>query len=156
MMFAYRIADAADAIVRLINARVTSPTNAEIEGLLAEHLAPKPVAVSPALIEWDALVCSFAPDDSTAREDFYDDLVAETKRILAKRAESLEDIVLLAAVSAFWNTGGGRVAYPNCVLTRAPGAALEDLTLARLVEAVLDLAGIDLDHEGRLLPGATA
>jgi hypothetical protein len=63
-----------------------------------------------------------------------------------------EDVILRAAVAVHWNSGHTKVAYPDFVIADREDPSVDALSLAFLVRAVLDLAGVMFDSEGRL-PG---
>jgi hypothetical protein len=50
-----------------------------------------------------------------------------------------------------WNQGGGDIPYPDCILCNGLEASLDDYASAQVFRAILDVAGLAFDPDGRLL-----
>src|SRR5262245_54617331 len=72
-----------------------------------------------------------------------------TNYALRMPVRSLDDLLVLAAVACHWNSDpDAGLAYPGCAIA---GPGFDRRSLARLVQAILDLAKVRLDSDGRLL-----
>ena len=156
------VKDAAAEIMTLINARPSSPRVEEIEAVIARAVGPatSPCIDRDALAAWDAAVrayCDGADGTDDARASrLLDDLCVTTQATWDRPVRSWADVVLLAAVCVHWNTPGNadEPAYPDCVLAAGPEHQMDQYGTAKLVRAVLDLAGLRFDLDGRLLSPA--
>src|SRR5262245_26413202 len=67
---------------------------------------------------------------------------------------TVDDLLVLAAVACHWNSDpDAGLSYPQCV---GPADGFDRRSLARLVQAILDLAKVRLDSDGRLQTFAQA
>ena len=164
---------AAAEIAALINSRVSSPRQEEMEAVIAKVGvgATAPVDLS-GLDHWDSVVREYlarSEDAAPAGESLEDNdrrhdragaaLCAETEAVWAKPVRNWDDVILRAAVAVHWNSplDAGDPAFPNDVLRHAvkddPQDGYDVHAVAHVVRGVLDLAGLSFDAEGRLLPG---
>jgi hypothetical protein len=77
-----------------------------------------------------------------------------TSDVLRTPVRCLDDLVVKAAVAVHWNSPINSDAFPypqHIIDGYHPGQALDRRSLAYLVKDILDLAGVKLDNEGRLL-----
>ena len=85
-------------------------------------------------------------------EKIEDWFVEGTDSVMRMPIRSLEDLVVLAAIAVHWNSDpDADETYPQCVIDDDRHRYLDKRALAHLVKGILDLAGVKLDSEGRLL-----
>jgi hypothetical protein len=165
-------AAAAAEIMALINSRVSSPRQEELEAIIAKVGGG---ATAPAdldrLAHWDGVVRQYlafhdaaaAPageslEDNTKRHDsLIDWLCAETEAVWTKPVRDWGDVILRAAVAVHWNSplDAGDPAYPQNVLRFAvkddPHDGYDVHAVAHVIQGVLDLVRLSFDADGRLL-----
>jgi|SoiMethySBSTD1v2_1073268.scaffolds.fasta_scaffold481731_2 hypothetical protein len=151
-----------------------SPLHKEVERLAGAYRKACYAHDSPThlddLARWDGVVRQYlalseagAPvgeslEANTKRHDSLGQwLCAETEAVWAKPVRNWGDVILRAAVAVHWNSpiALGDPAYPRNVLRLAveddPYDGYDVHALAHVIRAILDLAGIRFDPEGRLL-----
>jgi hypothetical protein len=114
---------------------------------MIRDLAPPERDLDLHLRQWDAAVrqCLNAkPQDDERAKVVDDEICTQTERVWARPVRSWDDVILRVAVAVHWNEPG----YPDAKLTNRH---YDCRALAYVVRAVLDLAGLRLDSEGRLL-----
>jgi hypothetical protein len=165
-------AAAAAEIVALINSRVSSPRQEELEAIIAKVGGGAAVPADlDRLAHWDGVVRQYlafhdaaaAPageslEDNTKRYDRVGDaLCAETEAVWAKPVRDWGDVILRAAVAVHWNSPAnvGDPPYPQNVLRFAvnddPHDGYDVHAVAHVIRGILDLARLSFDADGRLL-----
>jgi hypothetical protein len=150
---------AAAEIIALINSKPRTPTQEELAAIIGTTTAVPSLSENGRadLLRWDAIVREHL-DAMEACEDDNDDLELRLSRALCARAEAIwtqpvrswEDVILRAAVSVYWNSGRAKLSYPDFVIAKDDRwPSMDDRSVAFLVRAILDLAGLSFDHEGR-------
>jgi hypothetical protein len=153
---------AAAEIIALINSKPRTPTQEELAAIIGTTTAVPSLSENGRadLLRWDAIVREYldameALEDDDADDD---DLELRLSRALCARAEAIwaqpvrgwEDVILRAAVSVYWNSGRAKLSYPDFVIAKDDRwPSMDDRSVAFLVRAILDLAGLSFDHEGR-------
>ena len=160
---------AAAEIAALINARPSSPRPEEIEAIIARTLAaPEPSdpddAGPPILATWEARAalerwqrclhdfldrCKSGADTETD----WAAIIQQSQIIWDRPVQSLDDVLLRAAVCIHWNCPGMATdpAYPDDIIADGPEGNMDNYATAMVMRGLLDLTGLQFDPEGRLL-----
>lgn len=154
------IHEAAAQIVALINSSPRSPTQEEIEAIVARALSPPQQAEpDPRLAAWRKRVADYqaagakGDRDDAAMDALLRDLDAHARAIWATPARTFADVLLRVELAKEWNSPVDirDPEYPLCILQKGDGASIDDLALAHVVQAILQLGKCNFS-----LPAATA
>ena len=142
--------DAAATIVALINASPRSPRIEEIEAIIARAIGT-PAAIAepdPRLIAWRKRVADYEAagakqGDDPTMDAILNALEKHARALWATPVQTFADVLLRAEIAREWNRPGsvGDPDYPACEIQTGDAASIDDLALAHVVQAVLNLGG---------------